>query len=954
MGYNMKTTLRCFNIKKGIYSLVSHILMVDDSMETIHGPGNRLIRRRIMKMNPDLAKELDNLWILASKKIHEFQEGKTEQGTLHCLRVENNIGLLLQDKIAQFKDIDLFILSATAALHDIGRIKMAKGEEEKDHGLLGQEVLLSRGVWTEFSFNWNKMQAIAYVISVHDNGKIHDLPESEFSIGAPPGVFLRSLAAIFRLADMLDVTSERAPVIMRKVRSMKYLESPGTWLSRGAIGGWKIMPDCKTILLQASFKNEDEKRAATTCVDLLNESMSESHRRYLENCPVIFWSRGSIKSGTVHFPFIFQIEGIELAREGDLSRLYQTALKEYFTHMAWDLSNVNLDGMGEFQDKQAMDLTKIFIDVHTKLSLVWRPKDFSLFNQPEDSRSVDSKTMKSSLPIVSELEHGSVPITKVINDKNLTHVVVLGDPGSGKSTIAQFVCLDAAKRFLSTEKIALIPLRVIVRNYVSEKLKRLGNYELVDYLHDEVSSHLRGKCPRGFVEYCLSLENTIVIFDGLDEVPKLEDRERMRNEVTSFTGRFNKARHILTSRIAGYEQASLDMNRFLHVQLEPLEALQVNVFVENWYQEREHDPERRKTRTDSFQKALESPAVGQLARNPLLLTIMLLVHRAEADLPRQRALLYEKCVEAFLINRDRARGLLSYDEVEIRRCHEYLGYWMHSKGKKENEQITVGLSELKSKLAEFMSSKSVLPLSLHEKKVDEFVDTARRRVGLLVEKSHGVFAFGHRSFQEYFAASFLTSTNYGIDELWASICDRVFDPYWHEVILLLAGRLGFTSHRGLNDLIEKLLETEPKNKSLILAAETANDKAPIEGQFLKRIIDEAIESLLYERISSDELTESSLRETLRKEKMKADFVSRTDTELYKYLVLLSGLMDTEAKDYIISQATNIGWTKRCSERVSRISQLDEQGYFSTENARALVSALVIGISKERPRLQYAK
>lgn len=914
-------------------------------MKTHLGPGSRLIRQRIKKANPDLAHQLDNLWMSAIKKIHEFQEGKTEQGHLHCLRVENNIGLLLQDKITKFKDLDLFALSAAAALHDIGRIKMARVEGEKnlDHGLLADEVLRSEGIWMEFLWDWRKIQAIAHVISVHDNGKIEDLQETDFVIDTPPGLLLRSLAAIFRLADMLDTTYERTPLIMRKLESMKYVESPKVWLARGTIGGWKIKHDGRTITLQASFKSQEEQRAALTCVDLLNESITDSHRRYLENCPVVYWKGGSVRRETVHFPFIFQLEGVEQTSQGDLSRLHQAAMKDYLTHLAWDLSNVNLDGMGEFEDKRPTSLAKVFIDVNARLPIEWRPKEV-MFDQWEKRKSPSS-------PIISQLEKGSVPITKIASNDNIKRLVILGDPGSGKSTIVQFLCLEASRKYVDTGKARLILLRVIVRNYISKKRKMSGDYGITDYINDEVATHLRGRCPRGFVNYCLSQQNCVVIFDGLDEVPQREEREKVRSDVFSFAGRFEKARYIVTSRIVGYEQAALDMNRFLHVKLEPLTKPQISGFIEAWYEERERDPERREIRTDSFMKALENQPVGQLARNPLLLTIMSLVHRAEADLPRQRALLYEKCVEAFLINRDRARGLLSYDEVEIRRCHEYLGFWMHSKGRRKGDQIMVEMAELKAKLAEFMSSYSALPLSLHEKKVDEFIDTARRRVGLIVERSHGVFAFGHRSFQEYFAASFLTSANYGIDQLWASICDRVFEPYWHEVILLLAGRLGFTSHRGLNDLIEKILKTEIKAKSRVLAAEIAIDKAPITGMLLKKITEELITALLYESIPS-ELFDSEVKKSIRKEQMSTDFVTETDTVLHKYLVLLTGLIDTEVGDYVHERATNIYWTPISEERVSRLKELVDQGLSSFQYAKSLVEAFVKGIEKKLPRYPH--
>ena len=52
-----------------------------------------------------------------------------------------------------------------------------------------------------------------------------------------------------------------------------------------------------------------------------------------------------------------------------------------------------------------------------------------------------------------------------------------------------------------------------------------------------------------------------------------------------------------------------------------------------------------------------APRIQSLARNPLLLTIIALVHRIEAELPHERVKLYDKCVIALVDTWEEVKGL---------------------------------------------------------------------------------------------------------------------------------------------------------------------------------------------------------------------------------------------------------------------------------------------------------
>lgn len=815
--------------------------------------GNRLLRDTLRKLNQGLANRLETLWQTARKEIHPFQEGKTNQGTDHCLAVENNIGILLEAKIDKFKDKDLFILSAAAALHDIGKIKRQISGVQLDHGQWGRELLKDREISRHFLDDERMAIAIAEVVGVHENGLIDDLPEELFSIGAPPRVPLRSLAAIFRLADMCDTDYNRVPWLLKEMRAVRFVENPEVWLARHNIVGWHPSSDGKSIVLTVSSCEDKDYRAAYACKDLLNGAITVAQQTYLQNCPVTYMKEG-IKEDTVHFPFRFQIDTSQIEKQtGDLEVLRTRARREYLKRLSHDFSRLDLDGIGEFADKKPTRLQDVFIDVEVEFAADLRPRWVQAEEEKLEKIHRIEKLEQTSLPRtnVQRLIEKSVPVTSVVDDDQLGRIVLLGDPGSGKSTIVQYLAWSSASEPVrqngepNSKKPRLVPFRVLIREFVREKKEKGRDYSLIHYVNDEVEFHLRaGKCPEGFVESLLSTGQAIVIFDGLDEVLDPYERERIHKEIMHFIGLFPEAKYLVTSRTAGYRQNMLDPEEFTHLLLLPLGEKQIHNFIERWYRLREFDPRMRKARIAGLKGAINDSEISQLARNPLLLTIMALVHKNEADLPRQRVPLYEKCVQAFLVSRDKARDLLSYDEYDIRSCHEYLGYQMQ----KKLVYAEVDTNEFRDMLFSFFTARWPLtPLDKQKEKIDEFIDMADRRGGIIVQRHAGFFCFGHRSFQEFFAACYLVSNGDGSEEIWDTVKDKLFNPPWHETMKMLGAKLGYVASKTLDQFVQKLLSVDPRGykaqlyENVLLAGEIAAERTPMNGATLVEICNRVID-----------------------------------------------------------------------------------------------------------------
>ena len=80
--------------------------------------------------------------------------------------------------------------------------------------------------------------------------------------------------------------------------------------------------------------------------------------------------------------------------------------------------------------------------------------------------------------------------------------------------------------------------------------------------------------------------------------------------------------------MVGYQQAALDDRDFAHYVLLEFDRREISEFLEKWYRARESDASLVTKRVEDLVSAIaQDPGVYELAHNPLLLTIIALVHR---------------------------------------------------------------------------------------------------------------------------------------------------------------------------------------------------------------------------------------------------------------------------------------------------------------------------------------
>ncbi|MFF5967997.1 NACHT domain-containing protein [Streptomyces collinus] len=416
-------------------------------------------------------------------------------------------------------------------------------------------------------------------------------------------------------------------------------------------------------------------------------------------------------------------------------------------------------------------------------------------------------------------ERPAVKLLETVASVESRRTVLLGDPGSGKSTIARYLALALTSEELTGPLYSLsglLPVVIELRRYADADWREKSFEDFLAYVHKH-----EGHAPApALLHHCLENGNSLVVFDGLDELFDPRVRDSVTRRIAGFSARYSKIRIVVTSRIIGYNRHTLDGAGFRHYMLQSLNDAEIETFTARWYEAvcpgNKQDSERLRIRL--IEAVTRSRPVRELAGNPLLLTILAIIARRQR-LPRDRAGVYQHAVNVLIAHWDEdtkhldlapeTRAIADLDDRDRREMLERLARHMQS-GEGGIAGNNVLGEDVERVFTDYLRETLQLDMAPARSVSRTMVKQFRERNFILSLYGGQVYGFVHRAFLEYLAASDIVRRYEQRELTEEALFDGVFtrhasDPAWHEVLLLIVGQLG---EKVAAPAIDKILALE--------------------------------------------------------------------------------------------------------------------------------------------------
>ncbi|MEG4941109.1 NACHT domain-containing NTPase [Microcoleus sp. F4-D5] len=365
--------------------------------------------------------------------------------------------------------------------------------------------------------------------------------------------------------------------------------------------------------------------------------------------------------------------------------------------------------------------------------------------------------------------------------KSHSKLMVLGKPGSGKTTFLKHIAIQCDRAKLEANK---IPIFISLKNFAE-----IANVNLLEYISDEFASC--GVEARSQTESVLSQGRGLILLDGLDEVTE-SDSDAVVRQIRQFVQKYYNNQFIITCRIAAAKYRFHD-EAFTCVEVADFNCEQIAAFAINWFVAFSHNLDAGKALASQFVENLKqqkNQQIRELAVTPILLNLTCLVFQSKADFPSNRAKLYEEGMEIMLRKWDETRGI-QRDEVyrDLNLCRKkhllaFVAATTFDRGDYffEKNQIQQVIADYLANLPDGTTDR--VQLEIDSEVVLKAIEAQH---GLLVERARGIYSFSHLIFQEYFTAKAIVD-NYEAHSF-KKLVIHITDKRWREVFFLAVGML---------------------------------------------------------------------------------------------------------------------------------------------------------------------
>lgn len=345
-------------------------------------------------------------------------------------------------------------------------------------------------------------------------------------------------------------------------------------------------------------------------------------------------------------------------------------------------------------------------------------------------------------------------------------ILVLGGPGTGKSTLLKYFVGSRAQEALQNEQ-APFPVFISLPE-LGKSQKTVKSYLLAmlqDMLiEDAFLEVLWEKIQHGQAFLCL---------DSLDEV--VTDQANMIQKINAFVSSLHpQATCVISSRFTDFKRGQFLSSRVVEWELLPLDYSRGQLLAQRLLPELQQrmlqagTPDPR-----TFLKNLEMhPRIAAWGKNPLLLSLAAILYVRQGRLPESRQELYLQVIDTIIEMRE---ARLEW-RLTLREVVGALAYKLFT----EQKGSTFSITDLIFLLRQIRQERG-------ESWLVEDIARLVRNVGLIEAVGQGNFRFLHQTFQEYLAGySVALLPPARADREMNRLVEQIHAPFCRQILIELA------------------------------------------------------------------------------------------------------------------------------------------------------------------------